>query len=81
MDRREALKLLKGGTEGISEWIRRRDAGEGIPSLFRANLGGANLLDANLRDADLRIANLDDANLGGANFTDADLRARGPRRC
>ena len=30
MDRDEALKLLSGGPEGVTEWNRRRDTGEEI---------------------------------------------------
>ena len=33
MDRDEVLKLLKGGLKGITEWDRRRKAGEEIPDL------------------------------------------------
>ena len=33
MDRDEALKLLKGGWQGIGEWNRRRSEGETIPHL------------------------------------------------
>ena len=33
MDRNEALRLLKGGSEGVAEWNRRRKAGEEIPDL------------------------------------------------
>jgi hypothetical protein len=38
MDRDEALRLLKGGEEGVKEWNRRREAGEAIPDLSHANL-------------------------------------------
>jgi hypothetical protein len=41
MDRDEALRLLRGGPEGIAEWNRRQDAGEEIP-----DLGGVNLFNA-----------------------------------
>ena len=59
MDRDEALRLLKGGKEGIKEWNERREAGEKIPDLegadlSRANLGGANLGGAALHEANLR---------------------------
>ena len=38
MDRDEALRLLKGGPEGVAEWNRRRKAGEGISDLRKADL-------------------------------------------
>ena len=31
MDSDEALRLLKGGPDGVAEWNRRREAGEKIP--------------------------------------------------
>ena len=88
MNEYEAIKLLKGGAEGIAEWNRRRDAGEEIPNLFDAELNYADLSAANLRGADLfdailykailyranlSGANLSGANLSGANLSDADL--------
>ncbi len=33
MDRDEALRLLRGGPEGIDEWNRRREADAEIPDL------------------------------------------------
>jgi hypothetical protein len=84
MDRDEALKLLRGGPAGIQEWNRRRESGEDIPDLCRADLGGAdlgganlgaaNLIGANLRGVNLFIARLDRANLGAANLIGANLR-------
>ncbi len=83
MDRDEALKLLKGGPEGIAEWNRRREGREEIPNLSRANLrdanlsganlSGADLIGADLRGADLHDANLSDADLSGANLSGANL--------
>jgi hypothetical protein len=74
-----ALKLLRGGTKGIDEWNRRRNAGEEIPDLsgacFRnADLSGANLRDACLVDSDLVDSNLCGADLKGANLSGAVLR-------
>ena len=43
MDRNEALKLLKGGLEGVAEWNQRRKAGEEILDLRRADLRQARL--------------------------------------
>lgn len=89
MDRDEALKLLKGGPEGIREWNERRKAGEEIPSLeeadlstaylgkanlFIADLNHADLSNANLTEATLDNANLDNANLSNANLNNASLR-------
>jgi hypothetical protein len=84
MDRDEALKLLTGGKDGISEWNRRRVEGDEIPSLDRARLDGANLSGAYLGGARLvraRLlwARLDSAllvraRLDGARLDSADLR-------
>jgi uncharacterized protein YjbI with pentapeptide repeats len=81
MDRDEALKLLKGGEEGIREWNQRRQADEAIPDLSLsgvnlkgADLSGADLRNANLSDADLRNANLSNADLSNADLSNADLR-------
>ncbi len=68
MDLDEALRLLRGGTEGVTEWNRRRSEGEEIPELTEADLTGANLRGANLTGANLR-----GANLGGADLLLADL--------
>jgi len=38
MDLDEALKLLRGGEDGVKEWNRRRDEGEEIPDLIEAYL-------------------------------------------
>jgi TIR domain/Pentapeptide repeats (8 copies) len=83
MDRNEALRLLKGGSEGVAEWNRRRKAGEEIPPLREADLRGAHLIRADLRGAHLGKADLGRAALGGAdldrarcrrtNFADVDL--------
>jgi hypothetical protein len=85
MDRDEALKLLRGGPDGVAEWNRRREVGEGIPELRLAKLSGADLSGAYLREADLfkanlsraylTEANLSRANLSRANLSLADLRA------
>jgi uncharacterized protein YjbI with pentapeptide repeats len=73
MDRDEALRLLRAGREGIAEWNRRRDAGEGIPDLSRANLNDVDLSVATLKTATLSLANLSGANLSGADLSGADL--------
>ncbi len=74
MDRDEALKLLKGGEEGIREWNQRRDSGVDIPDLSVANLSVANLSGADLSGADLSDAILIHADLSGADLSGADLR-------
>src|SRR5947208_1772889 len=78
MTREEALKLLRGGPDGVKGWNRRRKAGEAIPSLSRADLRGADLSQAGLSQADLRRAGLSGADLTGARcgftaFADVDL--------
>ena len=74
MNREEALKLLRGGEEGVKDWNRRRKAGEDIP-----NLNEAGLVEAHLDGADLRGADLTLANRSGADPHEADLhRADAP---
>jgi hypothetical protein len=73
MDREEAIRLLKGGKEGIEEWDRRRKSGEDIPDLKRADLTGANLSRADVHGADLSGANLSGAILIDADLSDANL--------
>jgi hypothetical protein len=58
MDRDEALRLLRGGPEGVEEWNQRRKAEEEIPDLSMALLRGVNLNGADLSDANLNAANL-----------------------
>ena len=88
MDKDEALKLLRGGEEGIAEWNRWREDGREIPDLdgadlhgailsgailIRAHLSEANLHGANLRKANLSEAHLHRADLNGANLSLANL--------
>jgi len=70
MTRDKAIKLLKGGPEGIAEWNRRRASGGA-----HTYLGGANLSEVDLRGADLSRAALTGANLGGADLIGANLGA------
>jgi hypothetical protein len=78
MDRKEALRLLKGGEDGIAEWNRRRANGEKIPNLRaadvrRAELSGARLSGARLSEADLGQANVFKTDLFKANLFKANL--------
>jgi uncharacterized protein YjbI with pentapeptide repeats len=80
MNRDEALSLLRGGTEGIAEWNRRRRLapGQEIPDLNGADLTdadlGENILDLDTRRAaDLSGAKLQGADLSGAKLQGADL--------
>jgi len=73
MDRDEALKLLKGGPEGIKEWNRRRSAGEEIPDLSSVNLRKADMADVNLDYAKLQGASLNNVNLRRASLRNADF--------
>jgi hypothetical protein len=85
MNRDEALKLLRGGPEGIAVWNQIRTSGEAVPDLSGANLSGANLSEANLSEANLsgvnlsraklRLARLRVSNLTNAKFDEADLFA------
>jgi len=71
MTRDKALKLLKGGPEGVKEWNQWRidNFGTEIPSLK-----GADLKYAHLEGADLRGAHLEGAKLGYAHLEGADFR-------
>ena len=73
MNRDEALRLLKGGEEGIKEWNRRREKGEEIPELNDVDLSGADLFKADLRGADLSEADLSGADLSRASLSGANL--------
>ena len=73
MTREEALTLLRGGEEGVSEWNRWREADEGIPNLKGADLSDANLSRALLHGANLSDANLSQTNLPGASLSGANL--------
>jgi uncharacterized protein YjbI with pentapeptide repeats len=63
MDRDEALKLLRGGPEGVKEWNRRVffDGSEEIPDLNGAILDGAKLEGFMLRRARLYGATLNES--------------------
>jgi hypothetical protein len=73
MDRDEAIKLLRGGQDGIAEWNQWRQAEEEMPDLSGADLSGANLRQASLGLADLSRADLSGANLKRANLSRANL--------
>src|SRR5271157_976702 len=73
MDRDEALKLLKGGEEGIREWNERRQAREVIPDLSKAILSYADLSKANLRGANLSRAMMVSMDLRGAKLCDCRI--------
>ena len=80
MNRVEALKLLKGGPEGVKKWNQWREGNppeypyEEIPKLERANLEHAHLEEANLEHAHLEEANLAGAHLEGARLAYAHLQ-------
>ncbi len=69
MDGDEALKLLRGGADGVCEWNRRLQAGETPP-----NLSGADLKRLCLEDVTLAGVQLDGADLRGAVLRRANLR-------
>jgi uncharacterized protein YjbI with pentapeptide repeats len=73
MNRDEAIKLLKGGREGIAEWNRRCESRETLPSLDELDVFWATLIRANLIRADLRAADLRGTYLRGADLNWADL--------
>lgn len=74
MTTEEAIKLLRGGTDGVAEWNRRREAGESIPDLSGADLSYAILTYAKLSGANLSGADLSGARLEGVTLIGADLR-------
>jgi hypothetical protein len=74
MDRDEAIRLLKGGRDGVWEWNERRRRGEEIPDLGEADLRGADLVEAHLGGAHLGGADLRRAHLRRAHLIEADLR-------
>jgi hypothetical protein len=89
MDRHEAIRLLRGGLDGIREWNQWRRQCEEIPGLSGVDLSGAILSEvdlsevvlrgadfhgADLRGADLRGARLSEADLSEADLRGADLR-------
>ncbi|MBZ5639190.1 MAG: toll/interleukin-1 receptor domain-containing protein [Acidobacteriia bacterium] len=80
MDRHEALRLLRGGQEGIAEWNRRYQEAESVPDLPPEDLRDADLRGADLRYANLRYANLQSADLGIANLRDGNLQGADLRR-
>jgi len=78
MDLNEALRLLRGGEEGVESWNRRKRAGEAIPALREVDLritelSAVDLARVDLREADLRGAILHEADLRWANLEDARL--------
>lgn len=78
MDRDEALRLLRGRQEGISEWNGRRAQGEQVPPLGECDLSGLDLTRANLTELDLHAAlfnsaDLQESRLSGAQLTEAQF--------
>ena len=64
MDRGQALKLLKGGREGVTTWNKSARKREPLPEM----------LGADLRHADLAGVNFTGVKLGGSDFGGAVLR-------
>lgn len=83
MNQAKALKLLRGGREGIKKWNLLRAFGEVVPNLdgvklldldlYGVDLQGASLVKANFAGSDLFGARFAQANLTLANFYRADL--------
>lgn len=76
----EAVRLLRGGREGIQEWNRRRSAREEVPSLRGVDLSGTDL--ANLivtgkhpgaKTIGVTGAHLNDLELSDVDFTACNL--------
>jgi uncharacterized protein YjbI with pentapeptide repeats len=83
MDRDEALRLLRGGPDGVAEWNRLRSSEIDLVAidLRGADLSGADLRGAVLREADLRGADLSEADLSGAVLVVSDLSGAKLRDC
>jgi len=79
MNQQQAVKLLRSGEKGISDWNKRYDNGDRIPKLRNVNLAnvslcGANLRSVNFTNADLHNSDLRNTNLRDAKFNDANLQ-------
>jgi hypothetical protein len=88
VDQEDALRLLKGGPEGVTEWNTRRKNGETIPRwpqliegdssediLGESTIGLTDLRGVDLNGANLRGVDLSGADLSGADLSGADLLA------
>jgi hypothetical protein len=73
MDRDEAIKLLKGGPNGVREWNQWRERNKEISDLSEADLRGADLRGADLHGAHLLGANLSEAICHSTSFGIVDL--------
>ena len=74
MDRNEAVRLLKGGEEGVREWNSLRASDRRRIDLTKADLHGANLIGANLFAVILDGAVLSGAHLVGAELSQSLMR-------
>jgi len=74
MNRETALRLLRGGAEGVQEWNRRRSAGETVPDLKGVNLNPSSPETKNIRGADLSGIQLEGAKLSNVDLTGANLK-------
>ena len=73
MDRHEAIRLLRGGLDGIREWNQWRRQCEEIPGLSGVDLSGAILSEVDLSEVVLRGADFHGADLRGADLRGARL--------
>lgn len=80
MDREKALKLLRGGPDGVKEWNEWRITSEEIPDLRGSDLSGVDLRGADVSGARLRGAQLHVARLCGTQLISCDLRGSDLRR-
>ena len=71
---RETHILLHGGSEGISEWNRRRMSDSVDRDLSQTDLRRADLRGADLQGVDLHGADLTGADLSGGNLSQSNLR-------
>jgi len=71
--KQEALKLLRGGPEGIKQWNMRLAAGGFITDLSEVDLSNADLVGVIFRGVDLRGTNFSNAKLAKTNFSETEL--------
>jgi len=73
MTREEAIRLLKGGPEGVQEWNRRRENDTSRLDLCGADFSNTTITQAVLSNVDLASANFSGANLRSIELVDCDM--------
>jgi hypothetical protein len=78
MNRDEALKLLRGGRQGIRKWNQWCKSAEDIPSLSGADFSEARLTSVRLTSAGLTSAGRISSELTSSGRTSAKPNSSGP---